>query len=159
MYTNTNRKSQTYLPCKKKSTKCIKFPNVIIQEYFFCENACCRYSLAAPQQSTTNKYPQHVFIKNWRKSSLQLSSNTPSSSDISFARWYISKMHWVNDKQCRPWSGAVWSEFIQLAQACLNTVDSRYLEFQGTLWNTSRYPYFHISDLQNWEKSNSINHI
>ena len=21
-----------------------------------------------------------------------------------------------------------------------NTVDSRYLEFQGTLWNTSKYP-------------------
>ena len=29
------------------------------------------------------------------------------------------------------------------------TVDSRYLEFQGTLRNTSRYPYFDISDLQN----------
>ena len=25
-----------------------------------------------------------------------------------------------------------------------NTVDSRYLEFQGTLLNTSRYPYFDI---------------
>ena len=32
------------------------------------------------------------------------------------------------------------------------TVDSRYLEVQGTLWNTSRYPYFDISDLRNWEK-------
>ena len=30
------------------------------------------------------------------------------------------------------------------------TVDSRYLEF----WNTSRYPYLDISDLQNWEKKN-----
>ena len=30
------------------------------------------------------------------------------------------------------------------------TVDSRYLELQGTLWNTSRYPYFDISDLRNW---------
>ena len=40
-----------------------------------------------------------------------------------------------------------------------NTVDSRYLEFQGTVWNTSRYPYFDISDLQNWGKTNSINHI
>ena len=29
-----------------------------------------------------------------------------------------------------------------------NTVDSRYLELQGTLKNTSRYPYFDISDLQ-----------
>ena len=33
-----------------------------------------------------------------------------------------------------------------------NTVDSRYLEIQGTLLNSSRYPYFDISDLQNWGK-------
>ena len=39
------------------------------------------------------------------------------------------------------------------------TVDSRYLEFQGTLWNTSRCPYLDISDLQNWGKNNSNNHI
>ena len=25
-------------------------------------------------------------------------------------------------------------------KTCANTVDSRYLELQGTLWNTSRYP-------------------
>ena len=36
-----------------------------------------------------------------------------------------------------------------------NTVDSRYLEFQGTLLNTSRYPYLDISELQNWGKNNS----
>ena len=41
----------------------------------------------------------------------------------------------------------------------LSTVDSRYLEFQGTLWNTSRYPYFDISELQNWGKNKSNNHI
>ena len=35
------------------------------------------------------------------------------------------------------------------------TIDSRYLEFQGTLWNTSRYPYLDISDFQNRGKSNS----
>ena len=34
------------------------------------------------------------------------------------------------------------------AQYKWNTVDSRYLEFQGTLWNTSRYLYFDISDLR-----------
>ena len=39
------------------------------------------------------------------------------------------------------------------------TVDSRYLEFQGTVSNTSRYPYLDILELQNWEKNNSINHI
>ena len=30
-----------------------------------------------------------------------------------------------------------------------STVDSRYLEVKGTLWKTSRYPYFDRSDLQN----------
>ena len=29
----------------------------------------------------------------------------------------------------------------------LSTVDSRYLEIEGTLKNSSRYPYFDISDL------------
>ena len=29
----------------------------------------------------------------------------------------------------------------------LGTVDSRYLEIEGTLRNSSRYPYFDISDL------------
>ena len=28
----------------------------------------------------------------------------------------------------------------------------RYLELQGTVWNTSSYPYFDISDFQNWRK-------
>ena len=32
------------------------------------------------------------------------------------------------------------------------TVDSRYLEFQGNLWNSSRYPYLEISELQKWGK-------
>ena len=39
------------------------------------------------------------------------------------------------------------------------TVDSRYLEVEGTLWNTARYPYFDISDVQNWEKYQSNNQI
>ena len=30
-----------------------------------------------------------------------------------------------------------------------DTVDSRYLEVEGTRWNTSRYPYFDMSDVQN----------
>ena len=32
------------------------------------------------------------------------------------------------------------------------TVDSRYLEFQGTHWNTSRYPYLDVSELREWVK-------
>ena len=39
------------------------------------------------------------------------------------------------------------------------TVDSRYLEVEGTLSNTSRYPYFDISDLQNREKYQTNNQI
>ena len=40
-----------------------------------------------------------------------------------------------------------------------NTVDSRYFEVQGTVWNSSRYPYFDISDWQNWGKNKSNNNI
>ena len=40
----------------------------------------------------------------------------------------------------------------------LNTVNSCYLEVQGTVWNNSRYPYLNISDLQNWEK-NKLNSL
>ena len=39
------------------------------------------------------------------------------------------------------------------------TVDSRYLEVEGTLWNISRYPYFGISAVQNWENYQSNNQI
>ena len=38
-------------------------------------------------------------------------------------------------------------------------VDSPNLEVQGTLWNTSIYQYLDISDLQNWWKNKSNNHI
>ena len=41
----------------------------------------------------------------------------------------------------------------------INTVDFCYLEVQGALWNTSSYPYLEISDLQNWGKNKSSNHI
>ena len=41
---------------------------------------------------------------------------------------------------------------IMVIASGLDTVDSRYLEVQGTLWNTKRYPYIDISDLQNWGK-------
>ena len=33
-----------------------------------------------------------------------------------------------------------------------DTVDSRYLEFQETHWDTSRYPYLDISELREWGK-------
>ena len=35
------------------------------------------------------------------------------------------------------------------------TIDSRYLEFQGTHWNTSRYLYLDISELR--EENNKLN--
>ena len=55
----------------------------------------------------------------------------------------------------RQWHGSSSSP----CDSDINTIDSRYLEFQGTFRNTSRYPYFDISDLQNRGKTNSINHI
>ena len=39
------------------------------------------------------------------------------------------------------------------------TVDSRYLEIEGTLKDTSRYPYFDISDLTYSGKNNLNNQI
>ena len=39
------------------------------------------------------------------------------------------------------------------------TVDSHYIKDQGTPWNTLRYPYLDISDLQKWGKNKSNNHI
>ena len=41
----------------------------------------------------------------------------------------------------------------------ISTVDSRYLEVEGILCNTSRYPYFDISDVQNGGKYQSKNQI
>ena len=38
-----------------------------------------------------------------------------------------------------------------------NTVDSRYLEVQGTLWTTSRYPYIHTATYQNCRIEEKIN--
>ena len=46
-----------------------------------------------------------------------------------------------------------------LMKAMWYTVDSRYLEVEVTFWNTSRYPYFDISDLQNWGKYQLNNQI
>ena len=39
-----------------------------------------------------------------------------------------------------------------ILRSITNTVDSRYLEFQGTHWNTLRYPYLDISELREWRK-------
>ena len=47
---------------------------------------------------------------------------------------------------------AEYDQGVVKIEANQHTVKSRYLEFQGTLWNTSRYPYLDISDLQNWGK-------
>ena len=41
----------------------------------------------------------------------------------------------------------------------ISTVGSHYLEFQATFWNTSRYPYLEISELQNWGQNNSNKHF
>ena len=37
--------------------------------------------------------------------------------------------------------------FIPYLRFVIYTVDSRYLEMEGTIINTSRYPFFDISDL------------
>ena len=39
----------------------------------------------------------------------------------------------------------------------LSTVHSRYLEFQGTLWNTSRYPYLDKTELREKYRTTTFN--
>ena len=43
--------------------------------------------------------------------------------------------------------------------ANLTTVDSRYLEVEGTLWKYFEISVLHISDVQNWGKYQSNNQI
>ena len=60
------------------------------------------------------------------------------------------------------WSGSALFgiQYVNLyQQPGSSTVNSRYLEVQGTLWNTSRYQYLDISDLQNKGKNKSNDHI
>ena len=77
----------------------------------------------------------------------------------------------LNSQSCKVSSCGqrwLWSEWAY-AQADLSLrrvhitqgtiVDSRYLEFQGTLWDTSRYPYLDISYLQNLGKNYPNIHI
>ena len=40
-----------------------------------------------------------------------------------------------------------WMVLLKLSCPYVSTVDSRYLEIEGTIINTLRYPYFDISDL------------
>ena len=75
----------------------------------------------------------------------------------------FSEKQWKNKKssyECRPLQ--LWlalQGLTSIKNILIYTVDSRYLEVKGTLWNTSRYPYFNISDLQNWGKCQSNNKI
>ena len=50
------------------------------------------------------------------------------------------------------WGGTYTVSQITLLHNNEDTVESRYLKFQGTLLNTSRYPYLEISELQKWGK-------
>ena len=60
----------------------------------------------------------------------------------------------------RDWPNGVSTDTKNKSPNIDNTVDSRYLEVQGTLWNTSRYPVLrHIRFAELRKKLNSINHI
>ena len=52
----------------------------------------------------------------------------------------------------------IFSEKKKKKNIYIYTVDC-YLEFEGTLWNTSRYPHIDISDLQNLGKNESNRNI
>ena len=72
-------------------------------------------------------------------------------SVISFSSQYNKVWHGRGSPEM--WSNMVCERKYYKQTGYTNyTVDSRYLEVQGTLWNASRYPYLDISHLRNWEK-------
>ena len=86
------------------------------------QNIDCRYLLEPPGQCGSNEYLKTMF---WAE---------------------IKKKN--NVYPCKPqfYYTKVGFKGVKI------TVDSRYLEFQGTHWNTSRYQYFDISELREWGK-------
>ena len=98
-------------------------------------NILCKYIL----KGLTLERNEHS--QNWK----QLKCQVFWARLVSFGQLgLISDPHIILQKSCKELNIHKWLENI--------TVDSRYLELQGTLWNTSRYPYFVISDLRNWGK-------
>ena len=71
-----------------------------------------------------------------------------------FVSWRTSKTDQHVHPRCliRAFNVRCQDNEVQKRLIRLYTVDPRYLEIQGTLWNTSRYPYFDILDLRNWRK-------
>ena len=49
------------------------------------------------------------------------------------------KTHTYNIFECNTWKQHLLTLFLN------NTIDSLYLEVQGAVWNTSRYPYLDIA--------------
>ena len=72
----------------------------------------------------------------------------------SVCKWYFENMgtQWMVNLSQHP-------SLNSLTTRDENTVNFRYLEDERTLRNTSRYPYFDISDLQNWGEYQSNNQI
>ena len=79
-----------------------------------------------------------------------------------FGEWYwqIPYMHYFPRKIGRVWLGGGGGYIhILIVRLECRTVNPRYLDVERTLWNTSKYPHFDISDFQNWGKYISHNQI
>ena len=146
----------------------------MISFLFLNENICWGYSLRAPQRGASDEYPQHMFLMSthnicfrweirkisaffrWKKRLICCYAFSYVAA-LMFRKALLNFPHqnmWLCFTACTDkWN---WSTVTTLFSY---TVDSRYLEFQGTPCNTSRYPYLDISDLQSSGKYTSINHI
>ena len=76
---------------------------------------------------------------------LMLSEEFPRDSNTS-----SNLLRSISSHQCSSHQGFTVVLFFPYSLILVNlyTVDSRYLEFLGTLGNTSRYPYLEISELR-----------
>ena len=117
------------------------------------QNIDCGYSLEWPPPSSSNKYPQSMFLNRNKKNNVY-----PCKP-----QFYYIKVGFEGGSKLYRHVFMMYSKISLLRQPTYmwdglingyKTVNSLYLKVQGTLLNTSRYPYLDISDLQNWGKNN-----
>ena len=121
---------------------CICIACLFVLSFTSQPTQCCpNYTLTGQAKSfkrLTSTY-EYSFYRNW------ISNETMAVDNISWA---------ISTQECCRRRG--WTRILLITSDAhpaeptrpVCTVDSRYLEFQGTHWNTSRYPYLDISEFR-----------
>ena len=123
------------------STLCARWSSICVRSDFMESKFC----VAAPSQKTSIRYHGTVLFYECGFTGYPYLFFVQGSNLYEMFNYTFRKIR---------------SRYVQTELTAKYTINSRYLEVQGTHWNTSRYPYFDLSDLQNWgKKDESNNHI